>query len=190
MKCISCFLLSAALALGCALPTGTAGAQEMSPVCASLGPGQPLPPAVVQACETLKVQLVGAWTLVAINRESQDGRKLPLLGGNPRGSLVLDPSGHFSLIAARSDLAAFDRTKTTGDQAKAILEGMNVAYGTFTLTNNGYSKLIRMTAQFAAGGQSDPETQGQISSATGDEFAYGISEPRGEVIRLVWKRQK
>jgi hypothetical protein len=177
--------LAAAAALGWGLLPGAAAGQQTT-ACVTQYPSGPVGSQYVAFCEALKERLVGAWSLIAYERVLQDGRSVALMGANPRGMIVLDPAGHFSLILARSDLPDPDRAKTP-DDAKAIADGMRASFGTFRLTDNGRQRSIQLHADF-------PDTSagrdqfGNIKSLTADEFEYDLSQPFGAYIRLAWKR--
>ena len=106
------------------------------------------------------------------------------MGASPKGMIVLDAVGHFALVLARPDLPDFDRTKSA-DDAKAIAEGMRAAFGRYTLTDNGFARLIELHADFPAGNET-----GRIKSLTADELEYDLSRPFGAFIRLAWKRAR
>src|SRR5712692_6131810 len=106
--------------LGLALLPGSAVSQQQSHAC------------LLPACESLKQQLVGTWTLVSYERVFPDGRKLHLMGANPKGINIFEPNGHYVRILARSDLPRFasgDHMKATPEEAKAMVEGMVASYG-------------------------------------------------------------
>lgn len=179
--------LAAAAALGLGLLPGAARSQQTS-ACVTQYPSGPVGSQYVAFCEALKERLTGAWSLVAYERVLQDGRSVALMGADPKGMIVFDPAGHFSLILARSDLPDPDRTKTP-DDAKAIAEGMRASFGTFRLTDNGRLRSIQLHADFpdASAGRDQFAT---IKSLTGDEGEYDMSQPFGAFIRLAWKRAK
>ena len=48
--------------------------------------------------------LVGSWTLVSTDTVDASGKKTPIFGANPRGTLIFTPDGHYSLFIARTTL--------------------------------------------------------------------------------------
>src|SRR5260370_30359965 len=97
------------------------------------------------------------------------------MGADPKGVIVFAPTGHFTLILARSDLPEFDRTKATP--------------GTYAVNVRG-NKRILLRQDFNAGSQRQVSTMVHIKSLTADELELVISEPYGEAIHLAWKRAK
>src|SRR5262249_5433683 len=86
--------------------------------------------------KSLKDQLVGAWTLVSTKYKFPDGKTVDTFGPNPRGTMILDASGHMALINMRTSLpkfAANDRTKGTPEAYKAIVEVCFVVFGTYNV---------------------------------------------------------
>ena len=74
------FSLSLITALGLALLPAASGAQQKS----------------------LKEQVVGTWTAVSTTNTGTNGTKSELFGPNPRGLLIFESNGRFSLISIRS----------------------------------------------------------------------------------------
>ncbi len=179
--------LAVATALASGLLPGAAESQQAS-ACITQYPTGPIASEYVQACEALKERMMGAWSLVAYERVLQDGQRIPLMEASPKGMIVLDAVGHFALVLARPDLPDFDRTKSA-DDAKAIAEGMRASFGRYTLTDNGYARLIELRADFPAGPAGRNET-GRIKSLTADELEYDLNQPFGVFIRLAWKRAR
>jgi hypothetical protein len=70
-----------AIALGFAL-SGTAFAQQKS----------------------VKEQIVGAWTLVAVTSEMDDGQKGEPFGPSPKGVIIFSTGGHFSLFQSCAEI--------------------------------------------------------------------------------------
>ncbi|MGE5807519.1 MAG: lipocalin-like domain-containing protein [Nitrospirota bacterium] len=86
---------------------------------------------------TFAQQIQGSWTLVSCVNE-QDGKKFDVFGSNPKGSFILTPDGHFSLILMRSDLpkfAANSRLKGTDKENEAVVHGSHAFFGTYTITS-------------------------------------------------------
>ena len=83
-------------------------------------------------------ELVGTWTLVSSTLE-KDGKTTDFYGPNPKGQLMYDPNGHFSVIITRSDLPKFasnNREAGTPEENKAVVQG-SFAYFRADFTDNG-----------------------------------------------------
>ena len=80
----------------------------------------------------LKDQIVGTWTLVSVTDVSNDGARVNRLGPNPKGSLVLDGHGRYTLVIVRSDLPKFASNKGdqgTAEEDKAVMQGLVAHFG-------------------------------------------------------------
>ena len=102
------------------------------------GLGLPAGNAIGQQAETtIKNQLVGTWMLVSASVERQDGSKTDTFGPNPKGILMFDGDGRFSLQEWRADLPKFasnNRLESTAEENKAIVQGSICYFGKYTLT--------------------------------------------------------
>jgi hypothetical protein len=153
-----------------------------------------MPGSAVSQQKSLKDQLVGAWTLVSTKYKFPDGKTVDTFGPNPRGTMILDASGHMALINMRTSLpkfAANDRTKGTPEENKAIVEGSFVVFGTYTVNESDHTLITHV------GGSTFPNFDGadQKRSFTlaGDELRYTnpvASIGQGVVVEAVWKRAK
>ena len=79
--------------------------------------------------------LVGTWTLVSVVTE-RDGRKFDAYGPNPKGLLVFDANGRYSVIFIAADLPKFlsgNRTSGTADENKAVVAGSLAHFGTYVV---------------------------------------------------------
>jgi len=79
--------------------------------------------------------LVGTWTLVSVVTE-RDGKKFDAYGPNPKGLLVFDANGRYSVIFIAADLPKFlsgNRTSGTADENKAVVAGSLAHFGTYVV---------------------------------------------------------
>jgi hypothetical protein len=140
-----------------------------------------------------KNQLVGTWTLVSADNMKADGSKVDVYGPNPKGILIFDRNGNYSLTITRSDLPKF--TASTSDQGtaqenKAVLAGLITHFGTYSF--NEADKTV--TSQVVA--SSFPNLVGAeqkriISSLTKDELTYtNPATATGTSATTSWKRAK
>jgi Lipocalin-like domain len=97
-----------------------------------------LPGSAMSQQKTLKDQLVGTWTFVSAMDVKPDGSTTNRWGSNPKGILVFDSNGHYSLTIMRSDLpkfAAKTADQGTADENKAVLQGMITHFGTYSVND-------------------------------------------------------
>src|SRR5262249_19295340 len=88
------------------------------------------------AAQSIKEQLVGAWTFVSALDVHPDGRKDDRWGANPKGVFIFDKSGRYAQFISRSDLPQVEGgrpDKGTPDENKAILSGLVASFGTYTV---------------------------------------------------------
>lgn len=54
--------------------------------------------------KTAKEQIVGAWTLIAVTSETDDGKNGEPFGPSPKGMIIFSNDGHFSLFQSRAEI--------------------------------------------------------------------------------------
>ncbi len=85
---------------------------------------------------SLKPQIVGAWTLVSIDQTDKEGKKQDIFGSAPKGIQMFDASGQWVQIITRSDVPKFavnNRTKGTPEENTAAVRGTTATFGTWTI---------------------------------------------------------
>jgi len=93
----------------------------------------------------LQNQLAGAWVLVFADNVAPDGTRRQVFGANPKGIMVLDPSGRYSEMIVRSDrpkFAANNRLQGTPEENRAVIASTISAFGTWSV--NEVDKTIVM----------------------------------------------
>jgi hypothetical protein len=152
-----------------------------------------LPTGAVSQQRTLKEQLVGTWTLVSIVATDKAGAKSDRRGPNPKGLLIFEANGRYSLLTSRADIPKFaidNANQGTAEEYKAVVTGMIANIGTWSVDET--TKTI--TTNIEAGSFPNLNGNGQkrvISSLTADELRYtnGASAV-GTVDEAVWRRAK
>jgi hypothetical protein len=128
--------------------------------------------AVGQSAKSDKQRLVGSWTLVALTVGEGATQTLPY-GPNPKGSMMVDDNGRFSITIMRSDLPKFasnSRMTGTPDENKAIVQGSLAYYGTYTIDEATH--LIRVKIEGSTFPNFVGDTQVRTLSFNGDEVSY------------------
>lgn len=137
-------------------------------------------------------ELVGTWSLVSIT-VSQDGQKSEPFGANPKGSLIFETNGRFSITVTRSDLPKFssnNRRTGTPEENKAIVQGSIAYFGTYSVREEERVFIVHVEgATFPNWVGTD---QKRLFTITGDELKYTNSNrSSGPGTGLVvWKRVK
>jgi hypothetical protein len=141
--------------------------------------------AIAQGKRINNQQLVGTWKLVSADTA--------VFGQNPKGILVFDRNGNYSLTIMRSDLPklAAAAGKGTAEENQAIMAGMVTSFGTYSLNeadNTITTHVEGSSYPNLAGG----EQRRVISSLTRDELKYNnptavFGAPNAAT---VWRRAK
>jgi hypothetical protein len=129
--------------------------------------------------------LVGSWTVVSVDA----------YGPNPKGSLIFEANGRYSLQLMRSDLpkyASNNRTQGTQAEYKATAEGSISYFGTYSVS--GTDLLLHVDGSTFPNWTGTDQKRINLS-VTGDDLKYTNSAPSGggagaAAIPLVWKRVK
>ena len=86
--------------------------------------------------KTAKEEIVGAWTLVSVTSETDDGNKGEPFGPSPKGVIIFSNDGHFSLFQSRAEIpkiAANDRAKATREEAQSVVASSIAYYSTYLI---------------------------------------------------------
>jgi hypothetical protein len=133
--------------------------------------------------------LQGTWTLVAADKVLPDGRTTRDYGEHPKGRLVVDATGRYSLQIFKSERLEFaSDSKADGsvDEFKSAAMGSSTHYGTLTIDAPG-------VLVFSIEGSSFPNWEGTIQrrqyTLDGAELRYKVP-PRadGSIPVSVWRR--
>ena len=142
---------------------------------------------------SLREQLVGAWTLVSIFSTDKQGVKSERRGPNPKGLLIFDASGRYSILTSRAELPNFkidNVNQGSAEENKAVMTGMIANVGTWSVDE----KTKTITTNVQAG--SFPNLNGNaqtrvISLLTADELRYvNGNSVSGTVDEATWRRAK
>lgn len=136
------------------------------------------------------VSLAGTWTLVAADVIHPDGSRSQDYGEAPKGLLMIDRVGHYSLQILRSDRPRFaSGAKANGspDEYRAAVLGSSTHYGTLGVEPANHQLVFHIE------GASFPNWEGQVQRRTfelrGDTLSYRVPpRPDGNVPVSVWRR--
>ena len=136
------------------------------------------------------VSLAGTWTLVAADVLHPDGSRSHDFGDAPKGLLLIDRMGHYSLQIYRADRPRFanpDKAKASTQEYRAAVMGASTHYGTITVEPNRHKLVFHIEAA------SFPNWEGQQQTRTfelhGDTLSYRVPpRPNGDVPVSVWRR--
>ncbi|HWK73017.1 MAG TPA: lipocalin-like domain-containing protein [Povalibacter sp.] len=134
--------------------------------------------------------LAGTWTLVAADVLHPDGSRSHDYGDAPKGLLLIDRAGHYSLQIFRAERPRFanpDKTKASAREYQAAVLGASTHYGTLAV-EPGRRQLV-----FHIEAASFPNWEGQQQirafELNGDTLSYRVPpRPDGNVPVSVWRR--
>lgn len=134
--------------------------------------------------------LQGTWTLVAADKILPGGATARDYGETPKGRLVVDGQGRYSLQIFKSERLPFasdSKADGTADEFKSAVMGSSTHYGTVTIDKNA-GLLV-----FSIEGSSFPNWEGNVQrrqyTLQGSELRYRVP-PRadGSIPVSVWRR--
>src|SRR3954463_14801938 len=99
--------------------------------------------------KSAKEQIVGAWALVSVTSEMDDGKKGEPFGPSPKGVIIFSTDGHFSLFQSRAEIpkiAANDRAKATAEEAESIVASSIAYYGTYSIDESTKVMVVNLAA--------------------------------------------
>jgi hypothetical protein len=142
--------------------------------------------------KTAQEQIVGAWSLVSVVSETDDGNKGEPFGPSPKGVIIFSNDGHFSLFQSRPDIpkiAANDRAKATPEEAQSIVASSIAYYGTYSIDENAKVMMVNIAASTYANVAAIPNQKRMITLLTADELKFDNPRtPSGMTLRTTWKR--
>ena len=140
----------------------------------------------------IKDEIVGAWSLVTVTAELANGTSADPFGANPKGIIIFTPDGHFALFQSRSELpkiASSDRTKTTTEEAAAIVGGSIAYYGTYSVNEAEKSLSVALEGATFANLLGSPAQKRLVTSLTASELKFANPRtPSGMTLRTAWTR--
>ncbi len=134
--------------------------------------------------------LAGSWTLVAAEVIRPTGARERDYGENPKGFLIVDDEGRYSLQIFRSDrprFAANDKSKGSAEEFRLSVMGASTHYGTLTVDTEG--KALQFSIDGAVYPNWENTQQRRGYTLEGDVLTYRVpARPDGGVPLTVWRR--
>jgi Lipocalin-like domain len=135
--------------------------------------------------------MVGTWTL-SEQWVEQDGKKIQRFGTNPKGIAIYDSNGRFATILLRTDFPKFASNNAmtgTPEENKAIVQGSNATYGTWSINEADGSLISKIDGSTFPGW--DGQAQKRTLSIVGDEMKMCVPGAQiGGTACAIWKRAK
>ena len=147
---------------------------------------------VGRSAKSDKERLVGSWTLISLTAGEGTDQTLPY-GPNPKGTMMVDANGRFSITVVRSDIpkvASNNRMTGTPDENKAIVQGCIAYFGTYTIDEATH--VITVNIEGSTFPNFNGGTQTRVLSFNGDEVTYVNPTPSmgGATAKVTYRRAK
>ena len=141
--------------------------------------------------QSLKKQMVGAWTLLSWEQKKGDGIKVERYGTNPKGIAFFDADGRYIITVMRTDRAKYASNalwQGTAEENKETADGTVTYFGTYSTSDADRSIAIHVEgSSFPNWNDTD---QKRFVAITGDQLTLTVRPPGGDVVDVIWKRSK
>jgi hypothetical protein len=136
--------------------------------------------------------LVGTWTLVAADVIQADGTQTRDYGAAPKGLMLIDGEGRYSLQIYKSErprFAAGDKLAGSETEYKAASLGSSTHFGTIRIDAAAGTVTFRIDSASFPNWEGDAQTRRY--ELKGDELSYRVPpRPNGDTPISVWRRLK
>jgi len=145
--------------------------------------------------QQMKQQLGGAWTLVDVYFEWQDGRRTQPYGPNVKGRLWIDPTGLFGIQVIGADRPKFkssDRREGTPEENATVVKMTETFFGTYTLNDAEQTITMQVERSIFPNWDGSVRKYGVVFK-DGEMLTVGPPTPSGTgsfIPNLLWKRTK
>jgi hypothetical protein len=144
------------------------------------------------AAHAAEPSLAGTWTLVAADDLHPDGSRTHGYGEAPKGRLIIDATGRYSLQIFKSERTRFalgDKRKGSPAEYESAVLGSSTHFGTVSADEATH------VLTFSIDSASYPNWEGTVQkrkyALVGDELSYQVpATTDGTVPISVWKRAK
>jgi hypothetical protein len=136
--------------------------------------------------------LAGTWTLVAADVIRADGTQARDYGAAPKGLLLIDAEGRYSLQIFKSERLRFgsgDKVAGTEAEYKAAVLGSSTHFGSISVDASAGTLTFKIEAASFPNWEGGAQTR--RFELKGDELSYRVPpRPNGDVPVSVWRRVK
>jgi hypothetical protein len=159
-------------------------------LCAGLALASALSATAATAAEP---SLAGTWTLTAADRLKPDSTRARDYGEHPKGRLIIDAQGRYSLQIFNGDrlrVASGDKVSATPEELASAVVGSSTHYGTVAIDPAAHVLVFRIEgASFA---NWDGTEQRRKYALTADSLSYQVPTPRpdGSIPISEWRRER
>jgi hypothetical protein len=145
------------------------------------------------AARAAEPSLAGTWTLTAADRLHPDGTRTRDYGDHPKGRLIIDAQGRYSLQIFNGDrlrVASGDKATATPEEFASAALGSSTHYGTVAADPAAHLLVFKIAA--ASFPNWDGTEQRREYVLTADRLGYQVPTPRadGSVPISEWRRER
>jgi hypothetical protein len=137
-------------------------------------------------------KIVGVWRLVSnVSIEKDGSTKVGSFGPTPKGFFIFTGSGHYASVSTHSDLPTFasgNRMQGTAEENKAIVQGSNSHFGTYSVSPDG--KVLTLKVEGGTWAPWNGKEQKRDLTLAGDDMKYSLAASVGGRATLAFKRVK
>jgi hypothetical protein len=143
--------------------------------------------------QTAEPVLAGTWTLTAADRLYPDGTRVRDYGEHPKGRLIIDAQGRYSLQIFNGDrlrVASGDKATATPPELASALTGSSTHYGTVAVDPAAHVLVFRIEGASFANWDGTEQRRRYVLS--GDRLSYQVPTPRpdGAIPVSEWRRER
>jgi hypothetical protein len=144
------------------------------------------------AAQAADSPLAGTWTLTAADRITPSGAREHDYGAAPKGRLIVDATGRYSLQIFKSERTGFasgDKKRGTAEEYADAALGSSTHYGTVAIDAAARQLVFRIEG--ASFKNWEGTTQRRAYDLKGDMLSYRVpTAPDGNTPISEWKRER
>lgn len=148
--------------------------------------------AMTSAAQAADFPLAGTWTLTAADRITPAGVRERDYGAAPKGRLIVDAAGRYSLQIFKSERTGFasgDKKRGTAEEYADAALGSSTHYGTIAIDE--VARRLVFTIEGASFKNWEGTTQRRTYELKGDALSWRVpAAPDGNVPISEWKRER
>jgi hypothetical protein len=137
-----------------------------------------------------EADLVGSWTLVAADVLQTDGSRTRDYGEDPKGLLIIDGQGRYTLQiynSSRPKFASGDKTRGTPAEYQSAVLGSSVHFGRISVDME--KRTFTLDVERSSFPNQEGTKQKRDFELRGDELSYRVqARPDGTIPISVWRR--
>lgn len=145
------------------------------------------------AARAAEPSLAGTWTLIAADRLYPDGTRARDYGDHPKGRLIIDAQGRYSLQifnGERLRVASGDKATATPRELVSAVVGSSTHYGTVGVDPAAHLLVFRIEGASFANWEGTEQRRKYVLTA--GSLGYQVPTPRadGSVPISEWRRER